>query len=203
MKANLTILVSFKCFLISTILCQAAWENGDIIVQESKGDQAAAVKIATSSPWTHCGIVLIHNRKPHVLEAIQPVRLTPLHQFLKRSVSGNYKVFRLKQPQLLKKIQPPQSLNWCQEQIGKDYDPEFQWSDQKMYCSELVWKMYHQLAKVELCPPRKLGSYNLKDPRLASMIKQRYGSIDNLPLHEKVVAPVDLANSPLLKAVTP
>ena len=33
---------------------------------------------------------------------------------------------------------------------NKDYDLYFEWSDDKIYCSELVWKIYKNGADIEL-----------------------------------------------------
>jgi hypothetical protein len=63
-----------------------------------------------------------------------------------------------------------------------------------------VWKAYQQ-AGVELCPPRKFRDYNLQQPEVKKIIEERYGSMDRLPMDEKVVAPSDLAASTLLMEV--
>lgn len=33
---------------------------------------------------------------------------------------------------------------------GKDYDINFEWSDNKIYCSELIWKIYKRGAGLEI-----------------------------------------------------
>lgn len=80
-------------------------------------------------------------------------------------------------------------------QFGRNYDARFQWDDENLYCSELVWKIY-QNAGIELCMPRLFKDYDLQRPEIRSLIKSRYGSFDRLPMDEKVVAPSDLAASP-------
>ncbi len=82
---------------------------------------------------------------------------------------------------------------------NKDYDLYFEWSDDKIYCSELVWKIYKNGANIELCPLAKLKSFNLKDPKVKEILAERYGS--KIPLEEKVVAPSQIVNSPLLETV--
>ncbi len=71
-----------------------------------------------------------------------------------------------------------------------------------MYCSELVWKIDRH-AGVELCPPRRFRDYDLEKPSVRKIIRERFGGMDKLPLDEKVVAPSDLAASPLLEPVSP
>lgn len=34
--------------------------------------------------------------------------------------------------------------------IGKDYDLYFEWSDSRIYCSELVWKIYKESIGLEI-----------------------------------------------------
>ena len=82
---------------------------------------------------------------------------------------------------------------------GKDYDDHFSWSDDKMYCSEFVWKVYDRAADVQLTEPRELRSFDLSNPVVQMKLMETYG--DNIPLHEPVVAPSDLIKSPLLKRV--
>ncbi|WP_431244979.1 hypothetical protein ACQ9BO_12730 [Flavobacterium sp. P21] len=55
------------------------------------------------------------------------------------------------------------------------------------------------LAGIELSKLRELKDFNLEDPRVQKIIKERYGN--EIPLEEKVVAPSDLADSDLLKTV--
>ncbi len=39
---------------------------------------------------------------------------------------------------------------------------------------------------------------SVDDPKVKKIIEERYGSVEKMPLDEKVVAPSDLARSPLL-----
>ena len=86
--------------------------------------------------------------------------------------------------------------DWATAQVGKDYDHRFLWSDDAIYCSELVWKIY-QHAGVELCKPRQFRDFHHDDPKVKKDIEQQFGSMDKLPREEKVVAPSDLLTSPI------
>ena len=81
----------------------------------------------------------------------------------------------------------------------KDYDLYFEWSDDKIYCSELVWKIYKEGANIELCKPKKLKEFNLEHPKVQKIMKQRYGS--KIPYDEKVIAPSQLYESNLLETI--
>lgn len=73
------------------------------------------------------------------------------------------------------------------------------WSDQQIYCSELVWKIYQRGAGVELCALRPLDDFDLSAPVVRQVMQQRYG--DKVPLKEPMVSPGDLFDSPLLVEV--
>ena len=83
--------------------------------------------------------------------------------------------------------------------LGRPYDWVFNWSDSALYCSELVWKVYERGAKLELTPLRQLGEYDLSSPEVKAILEQRYGR--EVPLEEPVVAPGDIAQSPIVHRV--
>ncbi|MGB6221206.1 YiiX/YebB-like N1pC/P60 family cysteine hydrolase [Haloferula sp.] len=169
--------------------------EGDIVFQGNAGPQSDAVRAATDSPYTHCGLVFVQNGKLMVMEAIQPVQVTPLERFIQRSLPSTFHAKRLKNP-----VDPASLAKgraWAAKQAGLPYDVQFQWDDKKLYCSEFVWKAYAE-AGVNLCEKRPFKSYNLDRPQVRKIIDQRYGGIDKLPLEEPAVSPGDLAASPLL-----
>jgi hypothetical protein len=89
--------------------------------------------------------------------------------------------------------------SYAKKQLGKNYDSKFQWSDNKMYCSELVWKIYKEIG-VELCEVKQFSDYDLDNSLAVSAINKRYKN-SNFNLSEKVVAPSDLFNSDKLKVI--
>jgi hypothetical protein len=183
--------------LISTLSAQ--WQNGDIIFTKTSGKQAVAVLAATDSPWTHTAIIFIKDGRPMVLEAVQPVQIITLDAYLKRSGSkSNHRFKRLIDPSLLKPDAFKRSTKWAKKHVGKNYDGRFQWSDNKLYCSELVWKVYSQCADIELCKVKRVKDYNLDHIKVNQMIKERFGSVSGLNLNEKIVAPSDIFDSELL-----
>lgn len=175
--------------------------DGDIVFQETNSNQGKAVKAATNSRWTHVGLVFFRDNKPMVIEAVQPVKITPLPQFIARSPKSFY-AMRLKEAdkhidaETIRKAQ-----QYGNSLLGKNYDGQFRWSDDRIYCSELVWKIYNKAAGIELCKPRPFKSYNLKHPTVQNLVKSRYGSAQALPNNELAVAPSDLAESSLLEEV--
>ncbi len=141
--------------------------------------------------------MLFRKGQPYVFEAVQPVKFTPLKAWLARGKGGRYVAKRTRQP--LDATALAIFHRQAQRYVGKPYDLTFEWSDERMYCSELVWKLYKE-AGIELAPLAKLGSFDLSDPVVQKILKQRYGS--NVPLDEPVIAPSALFDSPLLVTVS-
>ena len=177
----------------------SAVQDGDIIFQTSQSEQCEAIRIATNSKFSHCGIIYIEKEKPYVYEAVQPVKTTPLDEWITHGENNDYVVKRLKNATLLKNTTIEKMKTFGRQFNNKDYDLYFEWSDDKIYCSELVWKIYQKGAAIELCPLAALKSFNLTDPKVKAILAERYGN--NIPYNEKVVAPAQIVNSDLLVTV--
>ena len=211
MKKELLILVFGVCFLLP--MTAKGWfllnnahhpkyarlQTGDIVFQDTGGHQGKAVTAATGSNLTHVGVILEKEGRLYVFEAVQPVQIIPLEAWKVRS-----KIFharRLIDHRLFDNDAFLRAVSWGQKQLGKKYDFKFRWSDDEMYCSELVWKIYREAIRRPLCTPRTFDSYNLEDQNTLRIILQRYGTLAHLPKKELCVAPSDLAKSSLLAEV--
>ena len=186
----------FLFTLIATAMAVPV-QDGDIIFHTSRSSQSKAIQMATDSPYSHVGIVTLHNGQPMVYEAIGTVTATPLKQWIARGEGGRFRLMRLKTP--LKSEQIKAMTQAGKTHQGKRYDLRFEWSDKKMYCSELVWKIYKTGAGIELAGLRSMDSYQLNDPKVLSLIQVRWG--DDINWKEPMVAPSDLASSPWLEVV--
>lgn len=175
-------------------------QEGDMIFQTSQSKQCEAVRIATNSKFSHCGIVFIEKDKKYVFEAVQPVKYTPLEAWITHGKERHFVVTRLKNASTLLTPQTLQKMKEYGKKLNnKDYDLYFEWSDDKIYCSELIWKIYKNGAGIELCTLQKLKDFNLKDPRVQTILTERYGN--NIPLEENVVAPSNLENSKIVTTI--
>lgn len=171
--------------------------EGDVLFQTSRSAQSLAIQKATHSPYSHVGIVLFRNGQPYVFEAVQPVKFTPLRAWIARGKEGRFVARRARKP--LSPLAVAAMHRLAARWVGRPYDPTFEWSDNRMYCSELVWKLYKG-AGITLAPLARLGSFDLGDPVVRKILQQRYGS--HVPLDEPVIAPAALLDSPLLTAVS-
>ena len=175
-------------------------QDADIIFQTSESSQCEAVRIATNSKFSHCGIIYKINGDLFVFEAVQPVKLTPLSDWINHGKDHKFGVKRLKNAdKVLNEATLQKMKDYSQKFMGKEYDAYFDWTDTRIYCSELVWKIYKNGANIELSKLKELKDFNLTDKRVQKILKERYGN--NIPLEEKVVAPSDLVDSDLLKTI--
>ena len=172
-------------------------QDGDIVFHESTSRQSPIIKLAQHSKWTHCGIVFHIGDKAYVYEAVAPVRYTPLKDWVARGKDGVYCAKRLKSPLSASSIEKMKTVG--AKYKGKHYDTLFQWSDNRMYCSELIWKIYFEGAGIEVCKPKHFSDYSISLPRVKKLIKERYG--DKFDPSEQIVSPQALFKSKLLKKV--
>ena len=176
-------------------------ENGDLVFQTSKSSQSLPIQKATGSPFSHVGIVVNQgDTAVYVFEAVQPVKLTPIDEWIDRGVDGNFDVLRLRDKQLSDR-QINDMMKMGQRWLGTDYDLNFQWDNDLMYCSELVWKLYSEAAGIELCEPSQVKNLDLDHPDVRSFIQTRFGGIDRIPTEAFIVTPADLHDSELLMPV--
>ncbi len=208
MRATMTKLAAALPLFLSALLplffgtchAQAALKDGDIIFHTSRSAQSVAVQRATGSRYSHMGLVLLQGGKPYVFEAVSTVRYTPLAQWTARGNGGHYVVKRLRDAD---KVLTPAAVGRLRAGTrafeGKPYDLTFEWSDQRIYCSELVWKLYDRALGVHIGELQKIRSFNLSDPAVRAKMRERYG--DKVPMDEPVISPVAMFESPLLVTV--
>lgn len=82
---------------------------------------------------------------------------------------------------------------------GKNYDLTFEWSDDKIYCSELIWKIYKRATGLEIGKLEKLSDFDLTNEVVKQKMKERYG--DKIPMDEIVISPKAVFDSELLTTV--
>jgi len=82
---------------------------------------------------------------------------------------------------------------------GKNYDLAFEWSDDKIYCSELIWKIYQRSTGIEIGKLEKLSNFDLTNEAVKQKMKERYG--DKIPTEEIVISPAAIFDSELLTTV--
>ncbi len=174
--------------------------EGDIIFQVSGSSQSRAIQLATHSPYSHAGIIFMRQGKYYVFEAVQPVKMTPLDRWIQRGEEGHYVIKRLKKGEAFLTPGVLARMKQVGNQFkGKDYDLAFNWSDDRMYCSELVWKIYKRATGLEIGRLQRMQDFDLSHPAVKKKLQERYG--DTIPLEEPVISPAAMFASPLLQVV--
>lgn len=174
--------------------------DGDIIFHTSRSSQSLAIQRATGSRYSHMGIIVHRDGKPFVFEAIATVRLTPLDQWIARGDDGHYVVKRLRDAEALLTPVALRKLRTEAERFaGRRYDLAFGWADDRIYCSELVWKAYDRALGIQIGGLQKVRDFNLDDPAVKAKMRERYG--DRVPLDEPVISPAAMFDSPQLVTV--
>jgi hypothetical protein len=189
---------------VASIACGSpndyAPRDGDIVFQVSRSEQSRAIQRATGSRYSHMGIVYLEDGRPYVFEAIEPVRSTPLNEWVARGEGGHFVVKRLRSANSDLTRETLRRMREVGKRFrGRHYDVSFEWSDERMYCSELVWKIYDRAAGVKLAPLQHFGDFRLDDPVVRSKIQARFG--DGLPVNEEVISPGAVFESVVLETV--
>jgi hypothetical protein len=174
--------------------------DGDLIFQTSLSGQSKAIQLATKSKYSHCGIIYKENGQYFVFEAVQPVKSTPLDKWIARGENGHYIIKRLKNADKVLTFETLKKMKVEGEKFrGKNYDLTFEWSDDKIYCSELIWKIYQRAAGIEVGKLEKLSDFDLTSEVVKTKMRERYG--DKIPMNEIVISPSAIFDSELLTTV--
>ena len=165
--------------------------EGDVIFQTSQSQQSPLIKIGTRSTITHCGVIVMKNGKPFVLETLKTLQLTPLDKFVARGKGCKYWLKRSEEENIKIKYA---------HYLGKPYDLAFKFNNGKFYCSELIYDIYKHQLGIELCEPKTIDDYLIlgagNHPKLRQAMKER-----GITMEQYVVAPVDVFKSRHLKRV--
>lgn len=174
--------------------------EGDIIFQETLSRQARAIKLATHSRYSHAGILFRFNGRLKVLEAVQPVRITELNRFIRRGVRGEFVIKRLRNAE---QIITPERIRQMKELgrsfLGRNYDIYFEWSDKRLYCTELIWKLYYRITGIEIGNRVRLKDLDLSHPYVQRLLRVRYGK--HIPADEPVITPGAMFHASRLETV--
>ncbi|MFO0582647.1 MAG: YiiX/YebB-like N1pC/P60 family cysteine hydrolase [Anaeromyxobacter sp.] len=169
-----------------------ALQPGDLVFQASRSRQAAGIRLATGSRWSHVAIVERAGHGATVLEAIEPVSRTSWERWRRRGI-GEVLVLRVRG---LDPAAKARAVAEARRFLGKPYDARFGWGDDRLYCSELVVKAYERGAGLVLGRRQKLGELAIAPVKGA--IRERWGKVpDDLEL----VTPASIADDPRLEVV--
>lgn len=172
-------------------------QQGDIVFQSLPHMPVIdAIEGCTHSPYSHCGIVVKQGSVWHVLEAIGPVRLTRLEKWISQGRKEEFAVYRLK-PAFQPKVDA--MITAAEKFIGLPYDIQYELDDEKIYCSELIYKGFLNASGERMRKTVKLGDLDWRPHE--KVIRAIAG--DPPPLEREMITPRDLAKAEQLEAVSP
>lgn len=175
-------------------------QNGDIIFQTSKSSQSKAIQIASNSIYSHVGIIYRIENEFYVFEASSKVKLTPLDEWINNGVGKKYVVKRIKDYEKTLTQNTLKNMKSIGEKFkAKNYDKYFNWSDNEIYCSELVWKIYKRAANIELGKLEKLSDLNLNKEVIDQLNKRYKGKV---PYNQLLITPAQIFNSDKLITIS-
>jgi len=179
---------------VASAMAQYEPQEGDVIFQSlPHGPVVWAIEGVTKSPYSHCGIVAKKNGQWIVYEAYDGVAATPLKTFLFRGRGGGFVVYRLRDEY---REHIPQTLKCCEDYLGRPYDIRYRLDDEKIYCSELIYKAYRDATSgQQLGELMKFGDMNWQP--YEALIKKIEGG--EVPVDREMITPVDLAKAPQLE----
>ena len=178
-------------------LSKCTFREGDILLQSLGGVLCKVIEGVSKSPYSHCGIVAEINGKLYVLEALPPaVHYTPLKKWINRGYNPRFTQIRVKNmtAENIDKV-----LLEAEKFIGSKYDFQYEISDTKIYCSELIYKAFMRAIKLEVGTKESLGSLNWKP--YEKLIRQLAEPKGSLPLKRVMVTPRSLVDSAQTKII--
>lgn len=165
-------------------------EVGDVVFQPLPlgSDLVKAIEGTTHSSLSHCGVITKRNNQWYVIEALEMVRYQPLYQWIKQGRLSRFAVYRLDhryKPQITNFIEKVKMYE------NRPYDSRYRMDDEKIYCSELVYKAFRDATGEELGKLVSLGQLDWKP--YADIIRKYEGGA--LPLNRTMITPRHLSEA--------
>jgi hypothetical protein len=149
---------------------EAPLAEGDLIFQNSRSTQSAAILGATGSPYTHMGIIVMRAGQFVVLEAGPIVREVPLDKWVASGEDGAHAVYRREG---LGVEQRATVIAAARRYLGRPYDIFFDFEGEAIYCSELPYLAFGA-AGVSMGNVQTVSELNLGSTAAQGLIRERW-----------------------------
>jgi len=147
-------------------------KTGDIVFQESGNPQSAAIALASSSPYTHTGLVEIDSQgRANVVEAAGPVQTVPLEAWIKKGVGQRVTIMRVTD---LSADEASKVLKAAHVYDGRPYDIYFHEGRDAIYCSELVALAFSEGIGRTVGHVQRIGELDLAHDAVQALIGERW-----------------------------
>ncbi len=147
-------------------------QNGDVLFQSARSDQALAILLATRSLYTHAGIV---EKDPdgqiYVVQASDVVVRTPLADWIRQSYGERLTIMRFPG---LDSATAARIAQAAEHYEGRPYDLFFRLAPDQIYCSELIYHAFQDGAGISLGTLQPIGSLGIDNFAVRKIIKARW-----------------------------
>lgn len=195
MLYKVTIFIFVATLLPAVFGANLNLKTGDLLLQPLGCWSCFLIEEQEATKYSHMGVYLNLDGQELVLEAYGEVKLTPLNNFLART-EGDEKVLvrRFNERKFSYEKVVDKSLSF----EGLSYDDQFLWdnvneSGEKLYCSELVYKLFYEFYG-ELLPLKPMR-YDKNRPHWFKFFK------GNIPDGKLGNSPGDFERSELFKTI--
>ncbi|MEJ2610566.1 MAG: YiiX/YebB-like N1pC/P60 family cysteine hydrolase [Candidatus Thiodiazotropha sp.] len=169
--------------------------EGDIVFQPlPDSDLTRAIEGATNSQYSHTGMVIKKHGLWYVREAVGPVKDTALFLWIMKGRDAKFAVYRLKEQY---KQSIPSFINESKKYLGLPYDIYFELDDEKIYCSEMIYKSFKDATQESLGALKKLKELNWEGHR--EFIESI--EVNGIPYEREMITPVDLSKASQLEKI--
>ena len=159
-----------------------ALSQGDLVFIKSQTSQSQALRDATHSEWTHVGIYLDD-------KIYESTGITSVNSFIKRSKNSDYITRSIPEFEDTTKFRAA-----LKKYFKKPYDIYFEFSDDKIYCSEFVYKIFLDAFNVEIGKIQTFNDMDLNHESVQQLIKNRYKNGKAFNMDEKIITPISTLN---------
>ncbi|HSV43882.1 MAG TPA: YiiX/YebB-like N1pC/P60 family cysteine hydrolase, partial [Candidatus Bathyarchaeia archaeon] len=125
---------------------------------------------------------------------IGPVKKTPINEWIARGIRDEFTVVRLREEY---QDMIPVMIQAAQAYQGRPYDIQYEWDDQKIYCSELLYKAVRDASGMALAEFERLGDMNWQPHE--KIIRELSGG--KLPLDRLMITPDAIAFSDKVRTI--
>jgi Permuted papain-like amidase enzyme, YaeF/YiiX, C92 family len=188
-------------------------KSGDIVFQSSGDAQSNAIGMASRSLYTHTALIEVDAAgNVNAVEAVGPVKTTPLDQWIKYGTGQRITVKRVKG---LSDDAARKALAAAHAYDGRPYDHFFHESRDAIYCSELVHLAFKEGPSINIGAIQRVKDLHIDNAPARALIESRwhdhpmclaakattFDACYALILEQTLVTPASVARDPKLETV--
>lgn len=144
--ARLILIMSIFASLKTLALPMDELKTGDILLLDMDCYSCDLIEKQTNGPFSHSGIVLKLGNQVYVAQALGTVHHLPLQRFLNYS----HKPIQVIRPKYINYTKRRRLIQSYQANFfNMPFDHDYTWDDEKLYCSEFIYKLLKSVYAIE------------------------------------------------------